>query len=646
MANKAQAAEARRAEIESETRKAEIELEQLKLRLGITGKLDDTKRQEQQTRSEGLKVERNRDFGDRISLSGKKPQGELDRPRETDRQKRGCSDRRVDDEAERMRPKAADRVVVEVRASKLSCPPGSGEAKDRVKAMRGEGRPTYVAGSRTGTAGVRVAKVPMLRVESRRSSQVDRDIREPSGVAARREEAVHNIQPEVGRSLKEAETVSGRNGPPVKDVSGTEASGLRESWVPKAVTGTKEESQLVGAFGHQVEAGVASVPLGLWEEGREETPGSARVTCAITNRLGKATDALLTERDFRALVEAREKADSEARKRELAEEQSILSAVAGMFVEASEAVKREPPDDKNRGMVIGPLDQTQERQRTAQCERRAQSEQNKAGDATPIARRYSGSESDSRSERPAANRKLEGEDADEGRPGVRAVKNGVAGTPQGQNCGVGEIIDLGDIGREPATQLAQHADDQRRAIGETSEPLLGLPNTTRDEPLDATKECHSVDDLAGLIGQQANVILATVTRVQRKHSGEETRRSRATAGAASGQSEPPTHVLSPEGGISPVRKTTDNGHNRARENKARKWKKACCDKPNETNQRALRQMFDNKDIVSQVKAAKRFNCQGTYVGKKLKMIIKKRKKRASVYAPKKLPKFERNEDGL
>ncbi|XP_067143705.1 uncharacterized protein [Centruroides vittatus] len=562
---KAEAAVTRRAEIEAEVRREEIELEQLKLRLGITGKLDDTKRQEQQTRSEGLKVEGNRDFGDGTSSSGNRPRVEWDRPRETDRQKRGCPDRRVDDEAERMRPKAADRVVVEVRASKLSCPPGSGEAKDRVKAMRGEGRPTYVAGSRTGTAGVRVAKVPMLRVESRLSSQVDRDIREPSGVAARREEAVHNIQPEVGRSLKEAETVSGRNGPPVKNVSGTEASGLRESWVPKAVTGTKEKSQLVGAFGHQVEAGVASVPLGLWEEGREETPGSARVTCAITNKLGKATDALLTERDSRALVEAREKADSEARKRELAEEQSILSAVAGMFVEASKGVKREPPDDKNRGMVIGPLDQTQGRQRTAQCERRAQSEQNKAGDVTPIARRYSGSESDSRSERPAANRKLEGEDADEGRPGVRAVKNGVAGTPQGQNCGVGEIIDLGDIGREGATQLAQHADDQRRAIGETSEPLLGLPNATRDKPLDATKECHSVDDLAGLIGQQANVILATVTRVQRKHRGEETRRSRATAGAASGQSELPTHVLSPEGGISPVRKTTDNGHNRARD---------------------------------------------------------------------------------
>ncbi|XP_067127191.1 plectin-like [Centruroides vittatus] len=562
---KAEAAVTRRAEIEAEVRREEIELEQLKLRLGITGKLDDTKRQEQQTRSEGLKVEGNRDFGDGTSSSGNRPRVEWDRPRETDRQKRGCPDRRVDDEAERMRPKAADRVVVEVRASKLSCPPGSGEAKDRVKAMRGEGRPTYVAGSRTGTAGVRVAKVPMLRVESRLSSQVDRDIREPSGVAARREEAVHNIQPEVGRSLKEAETVSGRNGPPVKNVSGTEASGLREAWVPKAVTGTKEKSQLVGAFGHQVEAGVASVPLGLWEEGREETPGSARVTCAITNKLGKATDALLTERDSRALVEAREKADSEARKRELAEEQSILSAVAGMFVEASKGVKREPPDDKNRGMVIGPLDQTQGRQRTAQCERRAQSEQNKAGDVTPIARRYSGSESDSRSERPAANRKLEGEDADEGRPGVRAVKNGVAGTPQGQNCGVGEIIDLGDIGREGATQLAQHADDQRRAIGETSEPLLGLPNATRDKPLDATKECHSVDDLAGLIGQQANVILATVTRVQRKHRGEETRRSRATAGAASGQSELPTHVLSPEGGISPVRKTTDNGHNRARD---------------------------------------------------------------------------------
>ncbi|XP_067121217.1 uncharacterized abhydrolase domain-containing protein DDB_G0269086-like, partial [Centruroides vittatus] len=556
--------EVKRAEIESEARRAEIELERLKLRLGITGKLDDTRRQERQTRSEGLKVEGNCDFGDRISLSGNKPQGGLDRPRETDRPKRGCPDRRVDDEAKRMRPKAADRVVVDVRASKLSCPPGSGEAKDRVKAMRGEGRPTYVAGSRTGTARVRVAKVPMLRVESRRNSQVDRDIKEPSGVAARREEAVHNIQPEVGRSLKEAETVSGRNGPPVKDVSGTEASALRESWVSKAVTGTKEESQLVGAFGHQVEAGLASVPLGLWEEGREETPGSARVTRAITNRLGKATDALLTERDFRALVEAREKADSEARKRELAEEQSILSAVAGMFVEASEAIKREPPDDKNRGMVIGPLDQTLGWQRTAQCERRVQSEQNKAGDATPIARRYSGSESDSQSERPAANRKLEGEDADEGRPGVRAVKNGVAGTPQGQNCGVGEIIDLGDIGREPATQLAQHADDQRRAIGETSEPLLGLPNATRDKPLDATKECHSVDDLAELIGQQANLILATVNRVQRKHSGKETRRSRATAGAASGQSEPPTHVLSPEGGISPVRKTTDNGHHRAR----------------------------------------------------------------------------------
>ncbi|XP_067137997.1 uncharacterized protein [Centruroides vittatus] len=551
-------------EAASKERIAEIELERVKLRLGITGKLDDARRQERQTRSEGLKVKGNCDFGDRTSALGNRPRVEWDRPRETDRQKRGCPDRRVDDEAERMRPKAADRVVVEVRASKLSCPPGSGEAKDRVKAMRGEGRPTYVAGSKTRTAGVRVAKVPMLIVESRRNSQVDRDVRESSGVAARREEAVRNIQTEVGRSLKEAETVSGRNGPPVKDVSGTEASVLRKSRVP-AVTETRGKTRLVGAFSHRVEAGLASVPLGLWEEGREETPGSARVTCAITNRLGKATDALLTERDFRALVEAREKADSEARKRELAEEQSILSAVAGMFVEASEAIKREPPDDKNRGMVIGPLDQTQERQRTAQCERRAQSEQNKAGDATPIARRYSGSESDSRSERPAANRKLEGEDADEGRPGVRAVKNGVAGTPQGQNCGVGEIIDLGDIGREPATQLAQHADDQRRAIGETSEPLLGLPNATRDKPLDATKECHSVDDLAELIGQQANLILATVNRVQRKHSGKETRRSRATAGAASGQSEPPTHVLSPEGGISPVRKTTDNGHNRARE---------------------------------------------------------------------------------
>ncbi|XP_067131604.1 plectin-like [Centruroides vittatus] len=402
----------------------------------------------------------------------------------------------------------------------------------------------------------------------KRSSEPDRARLAPANEPSRpNERLVARVttydQPEADDSLRRVKLACGGSCLSAIVDSGAEISVLRKSRVP-AVTETRGKTRLVGAFGHQVEAGLASVPLGLWEEGREETPGSARVTCAITNRLGKATDALLTERDFRALVEAREKADSEARKRELAEEQSILSAVAGMFVEASEAVKREPPDDKNRGMVIGPLDQTQGRQRTAQCERRAQSEQNKAGDATPIARKYSGSESDSQSERPAANRKLEGEDADEGRPGVRAVKNGVAGTPQGQNCGVGEIIDLGDIGREPATQLARHADDQRRAIGETSEPLLGLPNATRDKPLDATKECHSVDDLAELIGQQANLILATVTRVQRKHSGEETRRSRATAGAASGQSEPPTHVLSPEGGISPVRKTTDNGHNRAR----------------------------------------------------------------------------------
>ncbi|XP_067127182.1 myosin-14-like [Centruroides vittatus] len=452
------ASKARRAEIEAAskakaeaeaTRRAEIELERLKLQLGITGKLDDTRRQERQTRSEGLKVEGNRDFGDRTSSSGNKPQGELDRPRETDRQRRGCPDRRVDDEAERRRPKAVDQVVAEVRASKLSGPPGSREARDRVEARRGEGRPMLIAESRTETPGVRVAKVPMLIVERRRDSQGDRDIRESSGVAARREEEVRNTQLEVERSLKGTEIVGGESGPSAKDVSGTEASGLRESWVPKVVTGTKEKSQLIGPFGHRVETGLASVPLGLWEEGREETPGSARVTCAITNRLGRATDALLTERDFRALVEAREKADSEAREWELAEEQSILSAVAGMFVEASEGVKREPPDDKNWGMVIGPLDQTQERQRTAQCEWRAQPEQNKAGDATPIARRYSGSELDSRSKRTTANRKLKCEDADEGGPEVRAVKNGVAGIPQGQNCDVGEILDLGDIGRNP-----------------------------------------------------------------------------------------------------------------------------------------------------------------------------------------------------
>ncbi|XP_067142864.1 uncharacterized protein [Centruroides vittatus] len=86
-------AKARRAEIESETRRAEIELEQLKLWLGITGKLDDTRRQERQTQPEGLRVEGNRDLGDRTSSSGNKLRVEWDRPRKTDRQKRGCPDR-------------------------------------------------------------------------------------------------------------------------------------------------------------------------------------------------------------------------------------------------------------------------------------------------------------------------------------------------------------------------------------------------------------------------------------------------------------------------------------------------------------------------------------------------------------------------
>ncbi|XP_023242793.1 uncharacterized protein LOC111640935 [Centruroides sculpturatus] len=89
--------------------------------------------------------------------------------------------------------------------------------------------------------------------------------------------------------------------------SGAEISVIRESLVPTSVMGTKGRIQLVGPFGHWIDAVLVSVPIGLWEEDFAGSRSSELVTCALTDELDQTTDALLSEEDYRMLLNRKEK---------------------------------------------------------------------------------------------------------------------------------------------------------------------------------------------------------------------------------------------------------------------------------------------------------------------------------------------------
>ncbi|XP_023235876.1 uncharacterized protein LOC111635211 [Centruroides sculpturatus] len=89
--------------------------------------------------------------------------------------------------------------------------------------------------------------------------------------------------------------------------SGAGISVIRESLVPTSVTETKGRIQLVGPFGHRIDAVLVSVPIGLWEKDFAGSRRSELVTCALTDELDQTTDALLSEKDYRMLVDRKQK---------------------------------------------------------------------------------------------------------------------------------------------------------------------------------------------------------------------------------------------------------------------------------------------------------------------------------------------------
>ncbi|XP_023233345.1 uncharacterized protein LOC111633048 [Centruroides sculpturatus] len=89
--------------------------------------------------------------------------------------------------------------------------------------------------------------------------------------------------------------------------SGAGISVIRESLVPTSVTETKGRIQLVGPFGHRIDAALVSVPIGLWEKDFAGSRRSKLVTCALTDELDQTTDALLSEKDYRMLVDRKQK---------------------------------------------------------------------------------------------------------------------------------------------------------------------------------------------------------------------------------------------------------------------------------------------------------------------------------------------------
>ncbi|XP_067145203.1 uncharacterized protein [Centruroides vittatus] len=110
-------------------------------------------------------------------------------------------------------------------------------------------------------------------------------------------------RPEAGESPNRIKLVCGGNRLSAIVDSGAEISVIREAMVPASVMETKGEIQLVGAFGHRVNAVLATFPIELWEESSPKSQGPVLVTCAVTGELNQSTDALLSEEDYRTLLD-------------------------------------------------------------------------------------------------------------------------------------------------------------------------------------------------------------------------------------------------------------------------------------------------------------------------------------------------------
>ncbi|XP_023213144.1 uncharacterized protein LOC111615939 [Centruroides sculpturatus] len=114
-------------------------------------------------------------------------------------------------------------------------------------------------------------------------------------------------QPKVITAPNKVKLACGRNCLSAIVDSGAGISVIREALVPTSVMETKGRIQLVGPFGHQIDAVLVSVPIGLWEKDFAGSRRSELVTCALTDELDQTTDALLSEKDYRRLVDRKQK---------------------------------------------------------------------------------------------------------------------------------------------------------------------------------------------------------------------------------------------------------------------------------------------------------------------------------------------------
>ncbi|XP_042142927.1 uncharacterized protein LOC121833581 [Ixodes scapularis] len=83
--------------------------------------------------------------------------------------------------------------------------------------------------------------------------------------------------------------------------TGTEMTVVRESLLPQALREPSGTVKLVSAFGHAIDANLATLPIRLSCPGAVENPTKADLVCALTNQLAEGVNCLLACEDWELL---------------------------------------------------------------------------------------------------------------------------------------------------------------------------------------------------------------------------------------------------------------------------------------------------------------------------------------------------------
>ncbi|XP_023209469.1 uncharacterized protein LOC111612482 isoform X2 [Centruroides sculpturatus] len=99
--------------------------------------------------------------------------------------------------------------------------------------------------------------------------------------------------------------------------TGVEITVMKKALIPDYISRTGGKTKLVGAFGQQVSATLVTVPISLkgWLGRKRNYYDTVEITCALTDELSCAMDALFSAADYCALKEAKRTGRNKRKKR-------------------------------------------------------------------------------------------------------------------------------------------------------------------------------------------------------------------------------------------------------------------------------------------------------------------------------------------